>query len=206
MSARLLALCCLAILDASLLGAGSKRSNIPRVVVYLAGDTAQPAGPVLQMRRELNVVMRSAGYRVDFLTRSSADRNVEDSPVVVVYLDGYCGLAAGHTSPAPKTGASLAFSYMADGRVLPFSRVNCGNLTRMIAPALAGETPVERDYLYGRAMARIVAHELYHVLVGSRVHGRAGITQPGFTVGNLLADGFRFETAAVAELAGAPGR
>jgi len=56
--------------------------------------------------------------------------------------------------------------------VLPFSWINCANLTRMIGPVLADEAGALRDYLYGRAMARIAAHELYHVMMGSRDHGR----------------------------------
>jgi hypothetical protein len=60
---------------------------------------------------------------------------------------------------------SLATTTITDGQVLPFSSLNCGALTNSVSAALAKEAGARRDFLYGRAMARVVAHEFYHVLM-----------------------------------------
>jgi hypothetical protein len=102
--------------------------------------------------------------------------------------------------PAVISGASLADTVVSAHGVTPFSRVNCANLTRLIGPALSSEPPALRRYLFGRAMARVVAHEFYHVLMGTREHGRSGIAKPEFTVADLLDEVFHFDAADLAQL------
>ena len=207
MSARLLALCCLAALDASLGSAGPNRLKDPDLVVYLTADTPQPSEPLQQMQLELTALMFSAGYRLGWRSGADVSAAVNSGALVLVELHGYCGAGQGSlaTEP-PEAAASLAFSYVAGGRVLPFSTVNCGNLTRVIAPALAGAPQLRRDYLYGRAMARLLAHELYHILANTLEHGRQGIAQSAFSARNLLADGFAFAPADRAQLDGGASR
>jgi hypothetical protein len=66
----------------------------------------------------------------------------------------------------------------------------------MLAPALAGQNPGLRDYIYGRAMARVVAHELYHVLSQDHGHAEDGVAKPAFATSDLLANHFEFASAA----------
>jgi hypothetical protein len=83
---------------------------------------------------------------------------------------------------------------------MPFSRIHCANLTRLIGPLLADEGGAQRDYFYGRAMARIAAHELYHVVMGTRAHAREGVAKASFSVNDLLDERFDFDRAALARL------
>jgi hypothetical protein len=46
-------------------------------------------------------------------------------------------------------------------------------------------------------MARVAAHELYHVMMGSRVHGHDGVAKASFSVADLLDDGFDFDRTAL---------
>ena len=75
---------------------------------------------------------------------------------------------------AATTSTSLATTTITDGQVLPFSSLNCAALTNSVSGALAKEAGARRDFLYGRAMARVVAHEFYHVLMRTTEHGRSG--------------------------------
>ena len=70
----------------------------------------------------------------------------------------------------------------------------------MIGPVLGEEAGAQRDFLYGRAMARVIAHELYHVVTGSRDHAREGVAKPKFTVPDLLNEVFEFDHMALAKL------
>ena len=193
MSARLLALCCLWNPVVSYAWTGSIGSAGPSVVVYLKSDTAQPAGPLEHMKLEVTALLNSPGYRVEWRDAASRERNVDNAELVVLELRGSCGVPAGWL-PGTSHGSSgsLASTSVANGRIIPFTWVDCENLTRMVASAVAGEEPAQRDYLYGRAMARLVAHELYHVLARTREHSREGIGKAGFTVKELLADRFEF--------------
>ena len=49
-------------------------------------------------------------------------------------------------------------------------------------------------------MARVVAHELYHVLMRTTEHARAGVARSCFSSSDLLAERFEFEAATLARL------
>lgn len=199
MSAWFLALCCLLSSDQSLLRTGPPSTDI---LVYLAVEANQPAIPVNYMKRELSTLMQAAGFRVIWGDIHNPGKDGQVSNLVVLQLHGVCGLPPGsyRLEEAVASGASLAETSVSSGNVLPFSRVNCANLTRMIGPSLSMEAGAQRDFLYGRAMARVVAHELYHVEMGSRDHGHDGVAKERFKVADLLDDSFGFDTVALARL------
>jgi hypothetical protein len=180
------------------------RTNLPRtdLAVYLSVDPAQPRIPLENMKRELSGIMKAAGYRVVYGDPRAPDPNAEFFALVVLDLRGSCGMPPGNyrVERSVASGASLAETSVSDGVVLPFSHINCANLTRLVGPVLADEPGAQRDYLYGRAMARVAAHELYHVMMGSREHGREGVSKPSFSVGDLLDERFDFDRTALALL------
>ena len=170
--------------------------------VYLTVNQAQPAAPVEAMKRELTPLLQDAGLRIVWQDPARPDPASLASNLAMLELRGVCALPPGadRIEPEVGSGASLAETVVSAEGVTPFSRVNCANLTRMIGPALSDEAMALRDQLYGRAMARVVAHEFYHVLMGSRDHGRSGVAKPSFTVNDLLDEVFRFDAADVARL------
>lgn len=199
MSAWVLALFSLLHAVSSLLGTNPPHSDL---AVYLTVGSAQPAAPLENMKRELSGIMQAAGYRVIYGDPHTPDKNGRVSSLVVLELHGSCGMPAGNyrVERAVASGASLAETAVSDGIVLPFSRINCAILTRLIGPVLTDEAGAQRDYLYGRAMARVAAHELYHVMMGTRDHGHDGVAKPSFSVANLLDEGFDFDRVSLAHL------
>lgn len=170
------------------------------LVVYLRTDSLQPARPVEIMKRELAPMMLLAGYRVEW--RDAPDK-IGSTPsfLVVVEMHGSCAMPAGSfasdvAAPETKTLASTAVS---DDNVLPFSFINCSGLTRMLAPLIASEAGARRDFLYGRAMARLLAHELYHILANTRDHDGEGIAKSHFSFSDLLTERFEFEHTTLAK-------
>jgi hypothetical protein len=201
MSARLLALLCLLNLGVRVSLADSIGPPALELVVYLKIDARQPAAPLEWMKRELSPLMASAGYRVEWRDPQTANAPAATGALVVVELHGTCGVPAGGlTAEPPIDGVnSLASTSISDGRVLPFATVNCSNLNRTLAPPLAPEAGARRDFLYGRAMARVLAHELYHMIVSTRGHTVDGVSKPCFTMGDLLTERFEFEPAVLAK-------
>jgi hypothetical protein len=197
MSAWVLALLSLFHPDPALPGA-----NVPRteLAVYLSADSKQPAAPLDNMKRELSGIMESAGYRVVYGDPGAPDPQGQFSALVVLEMRGTCGMPGGNyrLERSVASGASLAETSVSGGVVMPFSRINCSNLTRLIGPMLADEAGAQRDYLYGRAMARVAAHELYHVMMGSREHTHQGVAKASFSVNDLLDERFEFDRAALA--------
>jgi hypothetical protein len=87
-----------------------------------------------------------------------------------------------------------------DGKILPFSWVDCTALNRFLAPVASEKSKTEQEDLYGRSMARLLAHEFYHVLAQTNGHAAAGIAKARFSTADLLADHLDFETVALDRL------
>jgi ubiquinone biosynthesis protein UbiJ len=66
--------------------------------------------------------------------------------------------------------------------------VRCDAIRKLIGQELAGKPSVERDELLGRAIGRVMAHELYHVLLRTTSHGGQGLAAPSQSVAELLSE------------------
>jgi mono/diheme cytochrome c family protein len=88
--------------------------------------------------------------------------------------------------------AVLAVTSVSDGRVLPYSHVNCNALRTFLAPLLVSLALPSREAIFGRALGRVVAHELYHILTKERLHGQDGIGAAQFTAEQLMSADLRF--------------
>jgi hypothetical protein len=194
MSARLAAFCLLNLVVCPAWGSSTHEPETT-LVVYLAGSSA-PERILIHMRPELNRLMREAGYRIQWTDPRANELTSTDALLAVVELRGTCEAGG----PAAATRAPLATTATSGGQIIPFSAVDCATLNRLVSAPLAGEPAARRDFLYARAMARLIAHELYHIILCTRDHGAAGISRPAFSASDLLTDRFDFEPATLAKL------
>ncbi len=193
MSARLLATLCLVLSCVPVSSAQSAASTDAALVVYLKNGGSQPAATLAQMKRELSALMHQAGYSVEWRNLDGDRSDDAGNPLLAVLeLTGICGIAPGYPQMEPSDSllSSLATTTITDGHVLPFSSLNCTALTRSVSAALAKDAGARRDFLYGRAMARVAAHELYHVLLRTTEHARSGVGRSCFTTADLLSERF----------------
>ena len=51
----------------------------------------------------------------------------------------------------------------------------------------------DREEAYGRALGRVLAHELYHIFANTAAHSSSGAGKSKFTVQELLSPEFVFE-------------
>src|SRR5579883_1032990 len=173
------------------------------LVVYLTPGANQSSPSLSFMRKETESLMRTAGYSVDWRDPKTRRAGEDAANLVFVDLAGACTVPMSPIPGAPvpdDNQPSLASTAVEDGVVLPFSRIDCAALTRLLSGMFAREAPARRTYLYGRAMGRLIAHELYHVLAQTRDHAAAGIGKPCFTASDLVTDRFEFESVALARL------
>ncbi|MEO8097017.1 MAG: hypothetical protein ABI811_04905 [Acidobacteriota bacterium] len=148
------------------------------------------------MRKELQELMASAGVQLVWL---DSKNNISVDRMVSVELRGDCQFGSGKSGKF-KDHSALASTAVQDGKVLPFSWVDCVALDQFVRPALHDESKAERSEIYGRAMARLLAHEFYHVLAQTEAHTSSGISKTAFSVNDLLADHLTFQTEALTAL------
>jgi hypothetical protein len=162
----------------------------PEVAVSFKSDTQIPPRIISSLRSELETMMRSAGYHLDWNATELANLS---SFSIDVELRGACAVASHASAGQEHTGVPLASSAVRDGRILPRTWVNCDSVQALLAPHLASQPAARRDYLTGRAVARLIAHEFYHVLSQSRLHASAGIARDALNATDLLQESASFE-------------
>jgi hypothetical protein len=68
---------------------------------------------------------------------------------------------------------TLGRTFLSDGRVLPYVQVYCDEV-REFVPFIGRQSAART---FGRALGRVVAHELYHALLSTRDHAHAGVAR-----------------------------
>ena len=136
------------------------------------------------MKEEVAAIMAPAG--VQFQWRSVSQTESTPGELVVVSFTGRCrmnDLLLPHPEPGP-----LGWTYMADGHTSPFTHVDCDRVREFINPLVAGAGWDQRETLLGRALGRVLVHELYHVFSDSNRHASRGLRKASCTARDLLAE------------------
>jgi hypothetical protein len=142
------------------------------------------------MREELQQLLSPAG--IDVVWKSLGERKSGENfdLVAVTTFDGTC--AGDETVPTP-LAASLADTSIADGHVLPFFRIDCSRLRGLLG------SRVESAVL-GRALGRLAAHEIYHIVAQTTEHQESGIAKAAFSIRDLTASRFELDAWSVARM------
>jgi hypothetical protein len=161
--------------------AGTRPPSDLTIVLNFQG--AHSDRSVNEMKRETEEILRASGLRLDWRLGSEASRE-SYRDLVVVRFQGNCQIAL-----LPRVYdelGPLAFSYSAAGSVQPFSEVDCDKVSASVRSALWGDDFAKADVLLGRALGRVLVHELVHMLTQSGRHARQGVEQPALSGKQLV--------------------
>jgi hypothetical protein len=160
-------------------------SNGADVTVVVNFKGAYSAPTVKAMEREAELILKSTGVTLEWRTRTeAADATFND--LVVITFKGSCIF-----NPLPVVYDELgpyALTRTTDGEVQPFGEVDCDHVASSLHTAMAGDDYSKADMLLGRALGRVVAHELVHMLTKSKQHGREGVEKAALSARQLIAD------------------
>lgn len=154
--------------------------------VYLRGDFGSSPALRSAFTAEVNRLMGSLGYHVNWPYHAI---NVPGT-LVVVTAEGSC--SPNTDESASPENKPLASTQDSNGHVLPFVWIKCEDLNALLAPGLRGH-PAAQDAKYGRALARVLAHEFFHILAQTPHHAESGIAQSAVSQRNLLGISFDFD-------------
>jgi hypothetical protein len=70
--------------------------------------------------------------------------------------------------------------------VQPYGEVACDKVAAAVRSAMSGEDYARRDVLLGRALGRVVAHELMHMLARSGAHTETGVGRAALSGKRLI--------------------
>lgn len=153
------------------------------VTVVLQFDADRSGSAVEAMQAEVRHIFRDADVQFDFRSAATVDSTVAD--LVVLRFKGQCRMdlfPAAYDERGP-----FAETYVTDGNVLPFGQVHCDRVRSSVRGAMRGSDLKHGDATYGRALGRVVAHEIYHMLAKRRGHSASGVNRSALTAAQLVA-------------------
>jgi hypothetical protein len=176
------------LLQALLLGiAWGAGSDDPATLgIFMHFESTPSPAAVQAMQKELKSLLAPANILPAWrpLKRSQGDERFDR--VVIVRFKGSCRTNSRFDAGPDDMFAgeiALANTKVRGGRVLPLAEVECDNVKKGVAKA-----PLrERSILFGNMLGRVVAHELYHLLVGTVDHQRNGLAKAVANWNELLA-------------------
>jgi hypothetical protein len=168
--------------------ASSAHAQPNAVAVFLEFDQEPSAASIAEMKKEASAIFKASGVVLDWwlVKENRGDESFHD--LAVMRFKGSCRAerlpSATGFDPAAEE-STLASTVVAGHCVLPFSEVECDH----VRGAVANVQGSQRESILGRALGRVVAHELYHVLTQTTTHARRGLAKPFHTWEDLTSKG-----------------
>ena len=180
----------LSVLLAVLPVAGQERWADPPIALYTSFQQPVPSEVFQSLQDELDDLMVPAMMHLEWRSLAGLTGSEISSELAVVKFLGRCdvgGLAMKAAHPD-----ALGWTHVSDGVILPFADVDCGRIRQFVQKDLMFFHTSEREGVFGRAVARVLAHELFHIFTQTAHHGSEGVGKSAFTVQELLSDSFQF--------------
>ena len=154
--------------------------------IYLDFEAPASATAVEAMKREAAKLVEPAGFPLEW-RRLGESESKAARRLVVVRLTGSCS-ADGALPSLEKSGTTLGSTAVVDGNVLPYSRIECDAIRGFLWEIQRSRDHTQRDLEFGCALGRVLAHELYHALLRTSHHHRAGFAKALQTPRDLTTD------------------
>jgi hypothetical protein len=172
---------------------GYAEKKEPSVGIFVDFDAPPAPMAVEAMKRELGVIMKPTGLGLDWRELKENTGTEAFAGLVVVRFKGRCHVQpfVDETQPGLVT---LGSTLVSDGHVLPFTEINCEQVRKTL-PYAGTSCDQERQCALGRALGRVVAHELYHALAKTTAHGGKGLAKATQSLRDLVVGALRFSPA-----------
>ena len=176
---------------AALPAPGAHQEILAPIALYTQFQQPPPPAVFNALQDELGSIMAPTGLHFTWLALRAARGNEDLVELVVITFKGRCdtaGLNRHNSVPGP-----LGLTHISEGAILPFAEVDCEAIRDFIQNQLLTMATEGREEAYGRAVGRVLAHELYHILANTTKHGSCGVGKSKYTVQELLSPQFQFD-------------
>jgi hypothetical protein len=174
------------------LGAAPAKGSEPDATVILNFKGAYSAPAIAEMKKEAAHIVKDSGLHLGWTTTAEAfGKSFRE--LVVITFNGTCMFQP--TPPRYDELGPYATTLVADGVVQPFGIVDCDHVASSAIGAMTNSDLSRADLLVGRALGRVVAHELFHMLTHSEHHGTEGVEKASLTAKQLITSWFPLSRA-----------
>jgi hypothetical protein len=175
-------------------GSPPRGAQLAPITIFTQRAGAIPAAVMGPLRAEVAAILAPVGFRFEWHDISSAPSIATAVELAVVTFRGVCDVPPMQTRSLESTSVqTLGFTSITDGEVLPFATLDCDRARVFLFAGISRLPAGDRPTALGRALGRILAHELFHILARTQAHGHAGVAKQSYSVGDLLAGKFELD-------------
>src|SRR5450759_1447498 len=149
------------------------------ITLYTQFEQAPPEGVLDALQDEVESIMAPIGLRFQWRDLGKAGGHEVSAELAVVTFKGRCDTAAPLTRS--RFEGALGWTHVSDGQILPFTDVSCDRVREFVQTGLLAFRAEDREEKYGRALGRVLAHELYHIFANTMRHGSFGVAKQSYT-------------------------
>lgn len=166
-------------------------ASVASIALYTQFQQDPPKAVMESLQDELESLMSPLGLHFEWRNLNASRGHEVAVELAVVTFKGRCDITGLQLRGA--SSGALGWTHVSDGVILPFSDVDCDRIRGFVQKELLALHPEDREEVYGRALGRVVAHELYHIFANTARHGSCGVGKAAYTVQELVAEDFQFE-------------
>ncbi len=166
--------------------------------LYTEFQQTPPAAVMDSIRGESEAIMGRMGIGLEWRSLATVGGNEVSLQLAVIRFLGRCDVNG--LSPHRVQPGALGWTHESDGVILPFGEVDCNRIRSFLQADLLGMPANDREPVFGRAVGRVLAHELYHILAKSPHHSSGGVGKAEYEVRDLLARNLVFDASESEEL------
>lgn len=163
-------------------GTGTVPALYVTLILYMGTDV--PNEVVSAMKTEFVRIYVATPYQFQWRSSETVQEGESFDNLTVVRVTGTC---AADPSPLYDERGPLGLTHVTDGDVLPFVSLDCDRLRTALRSDLYGRDAPAWRLMFGRALGRVLAHEMYHVLAHTEKHGKTGVTKGSLSARELTA-------------------
>lgn len=154
---------------------GASGAEAIRIGIFLQGSETADSIVVDSAKAEVERLLARPGTEIVWRKDSSGMEAFHR--VLVVRLRGNCSASRLDRWPEP---AALGSTKITSGKVQPFIDISCDHVTAAASRMWRWPGGRIAPEVYGRALARVAAHEIFHALTESADHDEDGLMKPAF--------------------------
>ena|SRR5688572_6317349 len=181
----------------------AKNNNRFRVDVLLRFEQEPDGFFIGQLRRQVERIFQPT--QIDLWLRKFTPGMSTDARRRTVFFDvkGRCSNTRSQQLSTELVGmASLGWTFMQSEEAPSYAVIDCDQISRMVRSVRQQFPANHIHFIFERLSGRVLAHELMHILLGTKIHSERGVTQSPLKSHDIgLAPALsRAEIAALAEL------
>ena len=152
------------------------------VAVVLQFEDRYSELSIVEMKTEAQALVKDSGIVLSWRRMEQLSSAEAFPRMVVVRMRGVCDMGL-PVPPLSSLSLPLASTYILGGEPSPFSDIECDRIRSSL-----GARSGRGDLLFGRALGRVLAHELHHIIQRTRAHTAAGYTRQSLSPADLIAE------------------